>query len=59
MPEQKNMTDGVGQDQTTKDVVDKYDAEHGRYADNVPREPNLPNISPSGPDPSPFKVGPT
>ena len=59
MPDQKNPAEGVGQDGTFKQVTDRYDAEHGKYADNVPTAPNLPNANPAGPDPSPFKVGPT
>lgn len=52
-----NATEGVGQAEKYKEVVEKYDAEHGTYKDNVPREPNLPNAQPAGPDPSPFKIG--
>jgi len=60
MPENNNEADGVGQAGTYKDVTDKYDAEHGKYKDNVPDGPiNIPNPSPAGPNPSPFKLGPT
>lgn len=58
----ENPADGVGQAGTYKEVVEKYDAEHGKYQDNVPANgtvAGLPNASPAAPDPSPFKVGPT
>lgn len=45
-----------------KTAVEQYDSAHGKYATNVPEGTvveNLPNTKPSGPDPSPFKVGPT
>ena len=58
MPTQ-NEAEGVGQDGQYKDVVDKYDAEHGKYKDNVPQPPPIPTIPMAGPDPSPFKLGPT
>ena len=60
MPENKNPADGVGQGAQYPDAVDKYDAEHGKYKDNVgPGLGGMPNQSPAAPDPSPFKVGPT
>lgn len=58
MSDQNNMSD-VGQTGTYKDVVDKYDAEHGKYKDNVPQPPPIPTTPMAGPDPSPFKLGPT
>lgn len=59
MPDQ-NEAENVGQDKPYKDVVDKYDAEHGKYQTNVPPSPvNLPNASSAASDPSPFKLGPT
>lgn len=54
---QDNDQSNVGQDRQYNEAVKKYDAEHGTYKPNVPTEPNLPNASPAGPDPSPFKVG--
>jgi hypothetical protein len=57
-----NPAEGVGQSGQYKDATDKYDAEHGKYQSNVPRDGQLvglPNSSPSAPDPSPFKLGPT
>lgn len=61
MPETKNPADGVGQGQAYNDAVDKYDAEHGKYRDNVPAGgmTGMPNANPAAPDPSPFKIGPT
>lgn len=50
-------TSNIGQDRQYKEAVERYDAEHGTYKPNVPQEPNLPNASPAGPDPKPFKVG--
>lgn len=58
----ENPADGVGQSGQYKDVTDKYDAEHGKYSSNVPRDGQvggLPNAQPSAPNPSPFKIGPT
>jgi hypothetical protein len=58
----QNKAEGVGQDGTYKDAVDKYDAEHGKYQDNVPRTGapvNIPNAGAAASDPSPFKLGPT
>lgn len=57
----KNMADGVGQAGQYKDVTDKYDAEAGKYMENVPRNGTMTtvNSTPAAPDPSPFKVGPT
>jgi hypothetical protein len=50
----------VGQDKAHKEVVEAYDAEHGKY--NVPvtdMEDHLPTKAmPKGPDPDPFKLGP-
>ena len=57
MPTPSNDQSSVGQDRQYKEAVEKYDAENGKYQGNVPAEPNLPNASPAGPDPSPFKVG--
>jgi len=54
--------EGVGQAGPYKDSVEKYDAEHGKYVDNVPRDGapvNVPNAGSAAADPSPFKVGPT
>lgn len=55
-----NDTKSVGQDQQYKDFTDKYDAEHGEYADSAKDLPD--NVRyPSGgqaPDPNPFKLGP-
>lgn len=62
MPNDSNLTEGVGQSDTYKDVTDRYDAEHGKYQSNVPRDGQvvgLPNASPAAPNPSPFKLGPT
>lgn len=59
---QNNEADGVGQSGTYKEVVEKYDAEHGKYNSNVPRDgtvQGLPNAAPAAPNPSPFKIGPT
>jgi len=61
MPDQ-NQADGVGQSGTYKEVIEKYDAEHGTYSDNVKRTGTLqgmPNANPAAPDPAPFKLGPT
>lgn len=57
----ENPADGVGQSGTYKEVTEKYDAEHGKFQQNVPRTgvANVPNGSPAASDPSPFKVGPT
>lgn len=52
-----NDTSDVGPDKTYVDPVQKYDAEHGKYQNNVPMEPNLPNASPAAKDPSPYKIG--
>lgn len=57
-----NPADGVGQSGTYKEVTEKYDAEHGKYQQNVPRDGTvggMPNQSPAAADPNPFKVGPT
>lgn len=52
----------VGQTGSTKDYVDKYDAQHGKYDDTVNKvsvEERLPTVSmPKAPDPSPFSIGP-
>jgi hypothetical protein len=61
MPDQ-NQADNVGQAGTYKEVTEKYDAEHGTFKQNVPRDgtvSGLPNANPASPDPSPFKLGPT
>lgn len=58
----ENPADGVGQSGQYKDATDKYDAEHGKFNQNVPRDGTvhgLPNAAPAAADPSPFKVGPT
>lgn len=58
----ENKADGVGQAGQFKDVTEKYDAEHGKYVSNVPRDGSvqgLPNSAPAAANPSPFKVGPT
>lgn len=55
-PNQELVT-GVGQDQSTKEVVQKYDQGHGQYKDNVAPGVHLPNESPAGTDPNPFRIG--
>jgi len=56
----QNKAEGVGQAGTYKEVTEKYDAEHGKYVDNVPPGTvNIPNAGSAAADPSPFKVGPT
>ena len=58
----QNDADGVGQSGTYKEPIEKYDAEKGKYQQNVPRDGQvngLPNANPAAPNPSPFKVGPT
>jgi hypothetical protein len=55
-----NDQSGVGQGQTYNQPTEKYDAEHGKYEGNVPRngQPvNIPNANSAASDPSPFKVG--
>jgi len=58
MPTPNDQT-GVGLDGTHKQPTDKYDAEHGKYQQNVPEGTHVPNASPAAPDPSPFRVGTT
>jgi hypothetical protein len=53
----------VGAGKGHEDVVSAYDAEHGKYVDNVPPstspEERLPTVNmPKAPDPSPFSIGP-
>jgi hypothetical protein len=50
---------GVGQGQATPQATDKYDQQHGTYQRNVPPGVHLPNESPAGTDPSPFRIGGT
>lgn len=59
MPEKPNDATSVGSDKSTKDYVDKYDAEHGKYRDNIPAGSPNTAVGPAAPDPSPFKIGPT
>jgi len=47
----------VGQGKTHNEAVEKYDQENGKYQDNVPAGPHVPNAAPAAPDPSPFKIG--
>ena len=52
MPETNDQSN-VGQSAQYKDVADKYDAEHGKYKDNVdPATPPV-NSQPAAKDPSP------
>ena len=57
-----NDVNDVGQGKTHNEVVQKYDSEHGKYADAVEKvpQPDLlqENQMPKGPDPSPFTLGP-
>ena len=53
------LTSGVGQGQGTTQPIEKYDQQHGKYSNNVPPGVHLPNESPAGTDPSPFRIGPT
>ncbi len=59
MPDPKT----IGQDRTYKDATEAYDADKGKYAENVsnvPTESRLPTVNmPKAPDPSPFNLGPT
>lgn len=53
----QDLVSGVGQSQSTKEVVEKYDQQNGKYQDNVPAGVHLPNESPAGTDPNPFRIG--
>jgi hypothetical protein len=53
------LVSGVGQGQAAPEPIVKYDQKNGRYSDNVSPGPHLPNESPAGTDPSPFRLGPT
>lgn len=61
MANDNNLAEGVGQAGQFKDVTEKYDAQAGKYADNVRRDGTLTTVNsePAAPNPSPFRVGPT
>ncbi len=56
MPE-NNDASNIGQSAQYKDATEKYDAEHGKYKDNVDPGTAPINSQPAAKDPSPFKIG--
>jgi len=50
----------IGQDRKYKDSDEAYDAEHGKYKEQVVTGPDKLQESqmPEAPNPSPFKIGP-